>query len=296
MQIHEITAKSLLTSHSKPDPWFGCKYTMNIYRGCQHLCIYCDSRSDCYQIPVFEDIYVKTNAIELLRNELPRKRIKGTIGTGAMSDPYIPLEKKLRLTRQALELIAQYRFPIHIITKSDMVTRDIDLLKRISLTYAAVSMTITTCDDELAAKVEPYAPSPSKRLAALKQLSDNGIYCGITLMPVLPFIEDNTENIVGIVETASAAGVKYIIPSFGMTLRSNQRAYYYEKLDQVFPGLRAKYEDTFGENYGCDARNSAKLEAAFNEAYRKHKIKVGMDFYKSPLANNVPKQIGLFAS
>src|SRR5512140_1498109 len=156
--IKDITAKTLLSSAKQPDPWFGIKYTMNLYRGCMHQCIYCDSRSECYQIENFTDVLVKVNAIDLLRKELPRKRVKGTIGTGSMSDPYLPLEATLNLTGRALEVIAQQQFPLHALTKSDLVLRDLETLREISRVYAAVSFTITTADDDLGRKLEPGAP------------------------------------------------------------------------------------------------------------------------------------------
>jgi len=289
--IKEITAKTLLSSSKHPDPWFGVKYTMNLYRGCQHRCIYCDSRSECYQIEDFADILVKTNAIELLKKELPSKRTKGTIGLGSMNDCYMPLEERYRLTQQALELIARHCFPVHIITKSDLVLRDLDLLKEIAKIYAAVSFTITTADDELATKLEPGAPSPSRRYQALKTLSDQGIYTGITLMPVLPFIEDNEENILAIVDRAREAGAKYFIASFGMTMRDRQRAYYYEKLDRLFPGLREKYEKRFGDQYSCGAPNGGMLEKRFREACARYGIDTRMIHFTT---GSPQLQLGLF--
>ncbi len=274
--IKEITARTLLSSSKHPDPWFGVKYTMNLYRGCQHQCIYCDSRSECYQIEDFADILVKTNAIELLKKELPSKRTKGTIGLGSMNDCYMPLEERYRLTRQALELVARHCFPVHIITKSDLVLRDLDQLKEIAKVYAAVSFTITTADDALATKLEPGAPSPSRRYQAIKTLSGQGIYTGITLMPVLPFIEDNEVNILAIVARAREAGAKYIIASFGMTMRDRQRAYYYGKLDALFPGLRERYEKRFGDRYSCGAPSAGNLEKTFREACARHGIATRM--------------------
>lgn len=289
--IKEITAKTLLSSSKHPDPWFGVKYTMNLYRGCQHQCIYCDSRSECYQIEDFADILVKTNAIGLLMKELSSKRARGTIGLGSMNDCYMSLEERYRLTRQALELIARHRFPVHIITKSDLVLRDTDLLAEIGKIYAAVSFTITTADDELAAKLEPGAPSPFRRYQAIKTLSDQGIYTGITLMPVLPFIEDNEVNISAIVDRAREAGAKYIIASFGMTMRDRQRAYYYDHLDRLFPGLREKYEKRFGDQYSCGAPNAGKLEKIFQEACARYGIATRM----TPYAMETPQlQLGLF--
>jgi DNA repair photolyase len=266
--IKEIQAKTILTTVAKPDPWFGNKYNMNIYRGCQHQCIYCDSRSECYQIENFQDILVKINAPELLEKELSKKKIVGSIGFGAMSDPYLPVEKKYQLTRQCLQIIQRQHFPIHIITKSALVTRDRDILQAINKIYAAISFTITTADDELAKKIEPYAPLPSQRLKAMRELSDIGIYTGVTMMPILPFIEDNVKNIRTIVEKTAEAGGKYIIAGLGMTLRDRQREYYYQKLDENFPGLKEKYIATYGNSYGCMPRNSKEL---YNEFYKQCK-------------------------
>jgi DNA repair photolyase len=280
--IREITAKTLLSSSKKPDPWFGIKYTMNLYRGCQHQCIYCDSRSTCYQIEDFtNDVLVKVNAIDLLRNELPRKRVKGTIGTGSMDDPYMPLEAERNLTGQALHVIADHHFPIHIITKSALVLRDLDLIKQISRTYAAVSFTITTSDDDLGKKIEPGASLVSKRFQAIEQLAANGILTGVTMMPILPFLEDNAENILAIVERARDAGASYIIAAFGMTMRDQQRAYFYDQLDRLFPGVRQQYERRYGERYSCPAPNAARLEQIFRERCAQFGIATRMRPYQT---------------
>jgi len=263
--IKDITAKTILSSAMQPDPWFGIKYTMNLYRGCQHQCIYCDSRSECYQIENFADILVKVNAIDLLRQALPRKRVIGTIGTGSMNDPYQPLEATRNLTGQALRLIADNRFPVHVITKSDLVLRDLDTLREISQVYAAVSFTITTADDALGKMIEPGAPLVSKRFAAMKTFAENGILTGVTMMPILPFIEDTEENIRAIVTQAQANGAHYIIAAFGMTLRDRQRAYYYDKLDKLLPGLSEKYRTRFGERYSAPANNTKPLEKIFRD-------------------------------
>ena len=265
--IKEIQAKTLLVRVKGPDDWFGLYYNMNLYRGCQHQCIYCDSRSECYQIEDFDhDVLVKANAIDLLRRELAGKRVTGTIGTGSMNDPYMPLEAEVRLTRHALEVIAESGFPVHVITKSDLVLRDIDLLEEISRkTYAAVTFTVTASVDSLSKRLEPGAPVSSRRLAALQTLNQHGILVGAALMPVLPFIEDTEENIREIVRRAHAAGAKYILPAFGMTLRDRQRLYYYAKLDLLFPGLRRRYEKTFGGHYSAPARNARYLEQVFAE-------------------------------
>ncbi len=266
--IKEIQAKTLLARVKGSDDCFGLYYNLNLYRGCQHQCIYCDSRSECYQIEDFDhDVLIKVNAIELLRRELAGKRVIGTIGTGSMNDPYMPLEAEVRLTRRALEAIAAFGFPVHIITKSDLVLRDIDLLEEIGRkTYAAVTFTVTTADDPLSKRLEPGAPVSSRRLAALQTLSQHGILTGVTLMPVLPFIEDTEDNIHAIVSLAHTAGAKYILPAFGMTLRDRQRLYYYKKLDVLFPGLRPRYEQAFGERYSAPARNARRLGQIYYES------------------------------
>lgn len=203
--------------------------------------------------------------IELLRDELCRKRVKGTIGTGSMNDPYMPIEAKRQLTRRALEVIAEQRFPVHVLTKSDLVLRDLELLRRISQVYAAVSFTITTADDGLGKKLEPGASLVSERLRAMKAFAEEGLYTGVIMMPILPFLEDNEENITQIVKLAHKHGASYIVPAFGMTLRKGSRDYYYEKLDRLFPGLREKYEREFDLQYQCSANDAEKLDRHFQE-------------------------------
>jgi len=278
--IKEIRAKKILSHLKQPDSWFGLKYNMNIYRGCQHGCIYCDSRSQCYQIDNFDVINVKVNAVELLKKELPSKREKGTVGTGSMSDPYIPLERDYRLTRESLKVIANNSFPVHMITKSSLVVRDIDILKEINRIYAAVSFTITTSDDKMAEKIEPCAPPPSKRYDAMKALAYEGIYTGVTMMPILPFLEDSEHNIRSIVEKAAEHGAKYIIPYLGLTLRDKQRAYYYKRLDELFPGVRRKYEAKYGNSYQCTVGDSNNLMTKFRDLCSKYGIKTRMDKYE----------------
>ena len=286
--IKDIQARTLLAAVKQPDPWFGLKYNLNLYRGCQHQCIYCDSRSECYRIENFNDVLVKANAIDLLRSELPRKRVKGTIGFGSMNDPYMPLEAERCLTRQALELVAAHRFPVHIITKSDLVLRDLDLLRRINQVYAAVSITVTTSDDSLAAKLEPGAPSPSRRFAAMRQLSEAGIITGVTLMPVLPFIEDDETALKALVAAAAASGALYILASFGVTLRDRQRDWYYRQLDRLFPGLRRRYEETYGERYSCYSPQARRLDDLLSQLCVEYGIQRRMPLYIPPAATSQP--------
>jgi len=286
--VREIQAKVLLSHVKQPDDWFGLKYNMNLYRGCQHRCIYCDSRSACYQIEDFDrEILVKANAIELLRKELASKRVKGTIGTGSMNDPYMPLEADLNLTGRALGVIAEFGFPVHVMTKSDLVLRDLDTLCQINQAYAAVSFTITTADDELGRKLEPGAAVVSDRFRAMKVLSDHGIHTGVTMMPILPFIEDNEENVRQIVEQAHVHGASYIIPWFGMSLRDRQRAYYYHKLDALFPGLRERYEQAFGDRYSCPSPNAHRLAQQFDQLCEEHDIAAHLEPYRGVTARQM---------
>jgi DNA repair photolyase len=280
--IKEIEAKQLLSHSKNPDPWFGIKYSMNLYRGCQHQCIYCDSRSNCYRVENFSDIEVKINALELLPKELSSKRVKGTVGTGAMNDPYMPIERKYYLTGGALEILQKYNFPVHIITKSDMVTRDVHILQDIVKgSFGLVSFTITTCDDELGKIVEPGAPQVSARLNAMRKLSSSGIPVGVTLMPVLPFIEDNWDNIRTIVELAHDHGASYILPAFGMTQRDGQIEYYLKSLDKDFPGVKMQHLRAFGKRYECPANQSQMLSLKFYELCKTLGIATKVPFYQA---------------
>jgi DNA repair photolyase len=253
---------------------------MNIYRGCEHQCIYCDSRSECYGIEDFRDVLVKVNALELLADELPRKRIKGLIGTGSMSDPYTPAEKHYGLTGKALEIIARQRFPVHIITKSDLVLRDLETLVEINRAQANVTFTITTTDDDLGLKLEPGAPTVSRRYAAMAKLATHGIRTGVTLMPVLPFITDTEENIAAIISRAAEHGARYVLAAFGMTMRNRQRTYYYDQLDRLFPGLRPRYERAYGERYECPAPTAPRLHAVYEDLCKQYGLATGVHPYQ----------------
>lgn len=281
MSIKPVHAKTLLATRVEPDTWFGTKYNMNIYRGCEHRCIYCDSRSECYQIENFDtEVIAKVNVAKQLRKELASKRIKGVIGFGAMSDPYTVSEGKLGLMRQSLEVIKEFKFPIHILTKGVMVLRDLDLIKEIAKEYAAVSFTITTPNDELGKKVEPFAPLPSARLAAIKQLSDQGIYSGVMMMPILPFIEDKKEDLIELVNRVADNGGKYVVPWIGMTLRDRQREYFYQKLDEEFPGMRQKYYQRFRGRYSASSSNARELYEKVKSQCKKRGLTIRMKIYK----------------
>lgn len=272
-----IKAKSILIRRKNPECWFYVKYGLNIYRGCSHGCIYCDSRSQCYGKEDFEVLEVKENAIELLENDLSKIRKKGILGVGSMSDPYLPKERKYRMTRKMMELAYKYNFPVHLITKSDIVIDDIDLYKKINeKSFANITFTITTSDDELVQKIEPNVTLSSKRLQAMKKLSDEGIYTGVALMPILPFINDNESNIKQLVKKSYEYGAKYIIASFGVTLRDIQRYYFYEQLDKHFPGIKGKYMNTFGNSYGCNSPNNKKLWSVFKNETEKYGLVIKM--------------------
>ena len=292
--VTEITAKTILNHVKQPDTWFGLKYNMNLYRGCQHQCIYCDSRSECYRLGDLAEIRVKINALELLNDVLPRKRVRGTIGFGSMNDLYMPVEQTYKLGQGSLEIIRRHQFPVHILTKSDLVLRDRDLLQDISKVYAAVSFTITTTDNDLAAVIEPGAPRPSARLRAMRELAKAGILTGITMMPILPFLEDDPENIRQIVRLAAESGARYIIPAFGMTLRPGSRDYYYQKLDESFPGLKERYIKTFGDSYQCSSPHWRELNEVFQEEIARAGIQAKMPIFTPEKVIKKTSQMRLF--
>ena len=235
---------------------------MNLYRGCSHGCIYCDSRSKCYQMNHdFEDIEVKENALELLETALRRKRKRCMIGTGAMTDPYIPLEKKLGYTRKSLLLIEKYGFGVALQTKSDLVLRDLDILRRINeKTKAVVQMTLTTADEKLCRIIEPNVSTANERFEALKALRNAGIPTVVWLCPVLPFINDTEENIRTILGMCVEAGVRGVLCfGMGLTLREGNREYFYKQLDIHFPRLKERYIRAYGNNYVVDSPHSTEL-------------------------------------
>lgn len=291
-----IDAKTIISGYSESSAWFGNNYNMNIYKGCCHGCIYCDSRSECYRIENFDTVRAKKDALVLINKELRSKKRSGVIGTGAMSDPYNPLEREYQLTRGALELINTHGFGVSVITKSDLIIRDIDILKKIkNHSPVLVKITITTCDDTLCKKIEPNVAVSSKRFSAIKELSSNGIFAGVLLMPVLPFLEDNEENIGSIVKLAYENGAKFIYPAFGVTLRQNQRDWFFKKLDENFPGIKQKYIEQFGNNYECRSPKSKELWQLFQRECERHgilyKMKDIIDGYKKGYGGN---QLSLF--
>ena len=276
--IKEITSKTILTKTKITSSWFPIDFNTNFYRGCLHGCIYCDSRSECYNIENFDDILVKVNAPKLMQQELAKKKIKGLIGTGSMSDPYLPIERKYRITRRCLEVIKDYNYPVFIMTKSDIILEDIDLLEKINKkTKVTVVFTLTTVNDEIASKIEPGAPLPSKRLIAMQELTKRGILTGVLLMPVLPFILDNENNILEVINSAKKFGATFIYPYFGVTLRDRQRTYYYDKLDKIWPNVKEKYQSFFGNSYSCNSKSTKELYLYFKNQCQINKLLYNMN-------------------
>lgn len=256
--MHYVNAKGILSA----------KNGMNTYRGCSHGCIYCDTRSKCYGFTHdFEDIEVKLNAPQLLEKALRSKKKKCMIGTGSMCDPYLHIEEELQITRRCLELIDKYEFGATLITKSDRVLRDIDLLKSInSKSKAVVQMTLTTFDEDLCRIIEPNVSTTRERFEALLRLKEEGIPTVVWLSPILPFINDTEENLRGILNYCIEADVKGIICfGMGLTLREGDREYYYQALDRHFPGLKQKYARTYGNAYNLPSPNNAKLMRIFQD-------------------------------
>lgn len=275
--MHFVSAKSILTTRP-------CG--MNIYRGCSHGCVYCDSRSKCYHFTHdFEDIEVKQNAPELLEEALRKKRKRCVIGTGSMCDPYIPIEKELCLTRRCLEIIDRYSFGAAVLTKSDLVLRDLDLLSSINKkAKAVVQMTLTTADDELCKILEPGVCPTSRRVQVLRECKERGIPTVVWLSPLLPFINDTQENIDAIFESCAEAGVKAILCfGIGLTLREGNREYFYAALERAalrdsrFAGMKERYQKTFGYSYMATSSRDKELMARLARLCAEKKIMLGTD-------------------
>ncbi|RGG92014.1 radical SAM protein [Ruminococcus sp. AF16-40] len=268
--MHKVKAKGILSAANG----------MNIYRGCQHGCIYCDARSKCYPMNHrFEDIEVKENAPELLENALKRKRRKCMIGTGAMSDPYIPLEKELKLTRRCLEIINRYGFGVTVQTKSASVMRDIDLFTKINdKSKAVLQMTLTTADESLCRIIEPNVSVTKERFETLKAFHENGIPSVVWFSPFLPFINDTKENIDGLLKYCIDAKIRGIICfGIGLTLRDGDREYFYSRLDKHFPNMKERYIYTYGNSYQLTSSNNNVLMNRISEVCRNHGIMFGVE-------------------
>lgn len=263
--MHYVKAKGILSARGG----------MNLYRGCLHGCIYCDSRSKCYHMEHdFEDIEIKENAISLLEDTLRKKRKKCMIGTGSMTDPYIPLEEKEQKVTKALELIYKYGFGFTVITKSDLILKDLDLLKKINeKTKCVVQMTLTTYDEDLCRKIEPCVVTTKRRFEVLKVLKEAGIPTIVWLCPILPFINDTKENIEGVLNYCKEAGVYGVICfGMGLTLRDGNREYFYAKLDELFPGMKRRYIKTYGNSYELSSPEQYELMKFFKRKCHENNI------------------------
>ena len=257
MRYHQKAYKSILSPQNG----------MNLYRGCTHGCIYCDSRSRCYQmLHDFEDIEVKTDAPVLLEAELRRKRRPCMIATGAMSDPYLPLEAEPQLTRRCLEIIGRYGFGLSVLTKSNLILRDLELLAAIHRkTKCVVQMTLTTADETLCRKLEPNVCTTARRCEVLRELQKAGIPTVVWLSPILPFINDTEENISTLLDRCEEAGVRGILCfGMGLTLREGNREYFYTQLDELFPGLSERYRRTYGDRYEVTSPHNDRLMRLFH--------------------------------
>ena len=268
---------------------------MNLYRGCTHGCIYCDSRSDCYQIKhTFEDIEIKENAIELLETALRRKRNKCMIGTGSMTDPYMPLEGKIGMTRKAIGTVYRYGFGFTVITKSPLILRDLELLQAVNKkAKCVVQMTLTTYNDKLCKILEPNVAVTSERFTVLKTLRDAGIPTVVWLTPILPFINDTIENIEGILQYCIEAKVFGIICfGMGLTLRDGNCEYFYKNLDTSFPGLKETYMQRYSNSYSVMSPYNTQLMNLFRTRCRENGIEYNPDTIFSYLTAFEDKQQG----
>ena len=269
-----IDAKTIVTNNKALNRnYLAAEYTMNIYRGCSHGCIYCFARSNYYKIHDFDCVKAKKDALKIIRDDLQRKIKRGIITTGGMSDPYNPQEKELELTRNALELINAFSFGICILTKSDLVIRDMDILKDIQEhSPVNVSFTITCSDDDLCQKIEPFVATSSERFQAINRLAQNGIFTGVLMDPVLPYITDTKDNIQEMVKKAKHYGANYIYASMGVTMEGIQRDYFYQEVEKTHPGMAEKYRKRFKEYYHCRSPYAKKLWDVFVQECEKQGI------------------------
>ncbi len=264
-----VPAKRLLTpTRGSEDEFYYTDYTLNLYHGCNHGCVYCDTRSVCYHMDDFDTVRVKANALSLLEDELRRKRMPGVVGMGAATDPYNALEARVEVTRGALKLLRRYGFGVGIPTKSALIARDADVLAEIGRSAPVrVCFSITTADESLARLIEPGAPSPGERFAAMRALADAGVFCGLWLNPMLPFLTDTEENVRALLRQTAEAGGRYAVCHFAVTLREGDREYFFQALDAHprFAGVKRRYIDAFGLDYVCPSPEMERLVDVFDE-------------------------------
>ena len=292
-----LKTKTIMTKSNQGNRWFGIDYHMNLYKGCPFGCIYCDSRCEAYHIENFDEVRIKENALEILEEELKSKGLKGVVSFGTLSDPYNPEEKELELTRNALKLIAKYKFGVSIDTKSDLILRDIDLLQEISeYNNVIIKISITTYDDELARKLEPNVITSTKRSQVLKILRQNNLYAGVLMTPVLPFLTDTEENITNMILKSKESDAKFIYTKMGMTLKTNQRDYYYKALDVLYPGLKEDYIAVYGSKHICNSLHYRHLMELYLKMCSENNILTDMDAIIEDYKKEIPQneQMSLF--
>jgi DNA repair photolyase len=284
--MKEIYAKRIVQANNN----------FNLYKGCSHGCIYCDSRSLCYQIDAFDEVSFKKDAILLMNEELRHKRQKAILTTGGMSDPYVHLEEDMKLTKQALEVIYTHGFGVALLTKSTMVLRDIELIEKINQkNKAIVQMTLTTLDDQLASLIEPNVSLPTERLLALQSFSNRGITTGVWLAPVLPFITDSKENIIQIIKACKQVGVSFIIQyGMGTTMRDGSREYFYKGLSKHFPHLLSRYQNIYKTHYVCPSPHHLELMEVFEKTCEAEGILYKSEDIKNIFTSNRANQPTLF--
>ncbi len=291
--MQPLIAKHLLTPvKGSMEDFFYADWNMNLYRGCCHGCIYCDSRSACYQIDHFDTVRPKANALDLLEAELTSKRKTGVITMGSMSDAYNPLERNLQLTRHALELIRKHRFGAAFTTKSSLCSRDADLLADIAKNAPVCArMTVTCADDDLCRKIEPHVSVSSERFDAIRTLADHGVYTGVWLNPLLPFLTDSEDNIRRIVQMTADAGGRFVVCFFSMTLRTGNREYYFNALDHQFPGVRDMYTQHYGNAYELIVPEADRLYDAFRDECVKRGLNWKFADINREMFNHMPEQM-----
>ena len=277
------------------DDFFLADWNMNLYRGCSHGCIYCDSRSVCYRLENFDTVQPKPDALAILEAELRGKRRSGVVSMGAMSDPYNPLERELKLTRGALELLLRHGFGAAYTTKSALCARDAELLREISrFAPVCARLTVTCADDALCRRIEPNVSVTTERLAALRSLVDAGVYAGVWINPVLPFLTDSEDNLVALLRMSAEAGAQFAVCFFGMTLRTGNREYYFRALERGFPCARQKYLTAFGNDYECPSPDAERLW----EIYRAECDRLGLAYrfreVNQRMLARMPRQTSMF--
>lgn len=296
--VETFPAKRLLTPTSySEEEFYAADYNLNLYRGCNHGCIYCDTRSECYRIDRFDTVRVKKDCIPMLESELRQKKKPGIVSMGAASDPYNAPEEELQITRQALLLLRRYNFGVGIPTKGSLIARDADVLAKMGRAAPVrVSFSITTVDDDLAALIEPGAPSSTKRFQAMGTLAQAGVFTGTWINPMLPFLTDSRENLRAVIAQTADSGGRFAVCHFGMTLRTGNREYFYATLDAQprFRGIKERYADAFGLSYYCSAQSAETLYALFQEECERHGLVYRFGDVNRAMRKGCPAQMTLF--